>query len=253
MGLILTARKAEAGALSHRLVFGGFIPLIALTLLLSGGQAQEAEAATLSVTATPIDSVPSVRPRLFEGPVLFSTEYLSRVLSLISRPSASAIVVETPPPDEQGRAAAYARKYGIDQVLALQIVESALAEGVDPDLAFRLVRVESVFKPAARGRGGSLGLTQLMPATARAVDRTLRSESQILEPETNLRTGFRYLRMMIERYDGNVRLGLLAYNRGEGTVDVALRQGRDPENGYSGRVLGAGGDNYSGSGLVIPR
>jgi soluble lytic murein transglycosylase-like protein len=126
-------------------------------------------------------------------------------------------------------------------------------EGIDPDLAFRLVRVESFFRVAARGPRGALGLTQLMPATARTIDRNLRTEAQILDPVTNLRTGFRYLRRMIERYDGDVRLGLLAYNRGELAVDRALRQGQDPENGYSSRVLGSAEDRYSGLGLLPSR
>src|SRR5690606_23312751 len=143
-------------------------------------------------------------------------------------------------------------RYGIPLDLAGQIVESARSEGVDPELGFRLVRVESRFRTRARGPQGALGLVQLMPGTARSIDRSLRTEAQILEPGTNLRTGFRYLRRMIERYDGNVRLGLLAYNRGEVAVDRALRAGRDPENGYSSKVLGtvAADAPYRGTGTL---
>lgn len=158
--------------------------------------------------------------------------------------------VEIAPPSEDGRAAAYAQRYRISKDLALQIVQTALAEGIDPELAFRLIRVESVFRTDARGPSGSLGLTQLMPSTARAIDRSLRTEAQILEPEANLRTGFRYLRKLIERYKGDVRLGVLAYNRGETAVDRALRAGRDPENGYSRKVLGNAANRYTGKGVV---
>ena len=70
----------------------------------------------------------------------------------------------------------------------------------------------------------------------------------MLEPKTNLRVGFRYLRRLIRDFDGDVRLALLAYNRGEGTVSRLLRRGRDPENGYSGKVLGRGESRYSGKG-----
>lgn len=151
-------------------------------------------------------------------------------------------------------AGTYAQIYGISPDLARQIIEVALAEGIDPDLGFRLVRVESVFKRRARGPRGALGLTQLMPSTARSIDRSLRTDAQILEPSTNLRLGFGYLRRMIEKYDGDVRLGLLAYNRGEGAVNNALRRGRDPENGYSHRVLGTRSDNpYRGTGLLVSR
>src|SRR5690606_26381784 len=142
--------------------------------------------------------------------------------------------------------AAYARRYDISEELATDIAEHALAEGIDPDLAFRLVRVESVFHVRARGPQGALGLTQLMPGTARWLDRSVRTERDIFEPANNLRVGFRYLRRLINQY-GEVRLALLAYNRGEGTVDRALRRGVDPENGYSRKVLGTGGKNpYTG-------
>lgn len=149
------------------------------------------------------------------------------------------------------RIARYAERYRIAPELAERIIASARAEGIDPDLAFRLVRVESRFQPRARGPRGALGLTQLMPSTARAVNPALRTEAAILDPDNNLRVGFRYLRMMIDKFGGDVRLGLLAYNRGEGTVARALRQGRDPSNGYARKVLGRDGSNtYRGEGTV---
>lgn len=148
-------------------------------------------------------------------------------------------------------AGTYAHVYGIPADLAQQIIDIATAEGLDPELGFRLVRVESVFSRRARGPQGALGLTQLMPSTARAIDRSVRTEAQIMEPSTNLRLGFSYLRRLIERFDGDVRLGLLAYNRGEGTVARALRAGRDPENGYSRKVLGTRGARpYRGLGIL---
>lgn len=161
-----------------------------------------------------------------------------------------AIPVEISPPDESGRAAAYARRYRISQDLALKIIEAAKSERLDPDLGFRLIRVESVFRTNARGPAGALGLTQLMPSTARGIDRSLKTEAEILEPSNNLCIGFRYLRRLIEKYDGNIRLGLLAYNRGETAVNRSLRAGRDPENGYSPKVLTAGGSRYEGTGVL---
>jgi soluble lytic murein transglycosylase-like protein len=142
----------------------------------------------------------------------------------------------------------YALRYRITPDLAHSIHDAARREGIDPDLAFRLVRVESNFNPRARSYAGALGLTQLMPGTARAIDRSMRG-ARLFEPEANLRTGFRYLRRLLDHYDGDLRLALLAYNRGEGNVDRDLRRGRNPENGYSGKVLGRGVDRYRGSGL----
>jgi len=143
----------------------------------------------------------------------------------------------------------YMSRFTVSREIANKIVEEATAAGIDPELAFRLVRVESRFQTRARSPAGALGLTQLMPSTARALDRSLRTEADILDPRTNLRLGFGYLREMIDRYD-DVRLGLLAYNRGPGTVDRVLRQGRDPENGYSRKVLGTGSNRYSGAGVL---
>jgi soluble lytic murein transglycosylase-like protein len=180
------------------------------------------------------------------------TSYVGHVLGTPApSPAAESLVLD--PPSEEPRAAAYARRYGISQDLALDIVEHALAEGIDPELAFRLIRVESVFKTSARGPQGALGLMQIMPGTARALDRTLDTTSEILDPHLNLRTGLRYLRQLIERYD-DVRLGVLAYNRGETSVDRARRRGVDPENGYSHKVLGTRGSTpYTGTGLVPRR
>lgn len=152
--------------------------------------------------------------------------------------------------DEQSRIERFAKRYSIAGDLAAKIFAVATAESIDPDLAFRLVYTESRFKTRARGPRGALGLAQLMPSTARALDPSLRSEAAILDPDANLRVGFRYLRRLIHMFDGDVRLGLLAYNRGEGTVSRVLRQGKDPENGYSRRVLGQGERKYEGVGLI---
>jgi hypothetical protein len=149
------------------------------------------------------------------------------------------------------QAAMYSEQYRISTGLARTIIEAATAEGIDPDLVFRLVRVESVFQERAVSPKGALGLTQLMPGTARLLDRSLRSRRAILEPQTNLRLGFRFLGQMLKYYHGDVRLALLAYNRGPNAVNRALRSGWDPENGYSHKVLGTwGGNPYTGAGLV---
>jgi soluble lytic murein transglycosylase-like protein len=154
--------------------------------------------------------------------------------------------------EREARVRQYAEHYAISPQLSRKILDAALAEGLDPDLAFRMIRVESRFQPRARGPQGALGLVQILPSTARRLDPSLRAPEDILDPQTNLRLGFRYLRAHIERFNGDVRLGLLAYNRGETAVRRALREGRDPENGYSHRVLGSRGTNpYRGPGLAI--
>ncbi len=128
-------------------------------------------------------------------------------------------------------------RYGIAADLAAAIEDIALAEGIDPRLAFELVRVESRFNDRARSPVGAIGFTQLMPATARLLQPGIR-DHEMYERETNLRLGFRFLRFLINKYDGDVRLALLAYNRGPTTVDALLARGVDPSNGYVQLVLG---------------
>jgi hypothetical protein len=152
------------------------------------------------------------------------------------------------------------RRYNVTGAMARLIHEIAVVQGVDPELAFRLIRVESVFDPDAIGAGGATGLVQMMPGTARSIDPSIRTRAALLEPRTNLTLGLGYLREMIERYEAHgedaVRLGVLAYNRGTVAVDRALRRGIDPENGYGPRVLGPrahGGRSYRGPGLTPRR
>jgi hypothetical protein len=61
----------------------------------------------------------------------------------------------------------YSTHYAIAADLAAAIYDVALAEGVDPALAFRLVKVESGFNPNARSKVGAIGYTQVLPSTAR--------------------------------------------------------------------------------------
>ena len=133
--------------------------------------------------------------------------------------------------------AAYARRYGISVELADAIERAARAEGLETELAFRLVRVESAFKPGAESYAGALGLTQVMPATAEFLQPGI-TRAQLLDRDTNLRLGFRYLKELLAVYDGDEQEALTAYNRGPGTVARIRKQGGDPANGYAELVLG---------------
>ena len=135
------------------------------------------------------------------------------------------------------RAHHYSTKYGITADVALAIYDIALAENIDPQLAFELVRVESRFNPRAVSPVGALGYTQLMPQTARLLKPGI-TRAQIFDRDTNLRLGFRFLRSLVNHYDGDIRLALLAYNRGPTKVDGLLKAGVDPGNGYDRAVLG---------------
>jgi hypothetical protein len=128
-----------------------------------------------------------------------------------------------------------AQAHRIPADLATSIYDIAVSEGVDPGLAFSLVRVESGFARRAVSSAGAVGLTQVMPSTAFWMQPDL-THGDLFEPHTNLRLGFRYLRMMLKQYHGDQHLALLAYNRGPGRVDDILRTGGNPSNGYSVRV-----------------
>lgn len=138
----------------------------------------------------------------------------------------------------------FASRYKISPDLAGAIHDAAVAEGIEPELAFRVVHVESEFNPRATSRVGAVGLTQLMPATARHFVPDVTREG-LYDPDLNLRVGFRYLRGLIKEYK-SVRLALLVYNRGPVAVQAALDDGRDPANGYERVVLG----DYRGRGTL---
>jgi len=131
----------------------------------------------------------------------------------------------------------YSARYAIPADMAARIEEIARAEGIEPELAFGLVRAESEFNQRAKSSVGAVGLTQLMPSTAKYFRVNGTTRHNLYDRDTNLHIGFRYLKTLIDKYDGNVRLALLAYNRGPDRVEQILRDGGDPNNGYVEMVL----------------
>jgi soluble lytic murein transglycosylase-like protein len=128
-------------------------------------------------------------------------------------------------------------KFDIDESLAQDIYDVAQEEGIEPKLAYGLVKTESAFKQRAVSHVGARGLTQVMPRTAAWMVPGTKADD-LYDRKTNLKLGFRYLNQMIDKYHGNVRHALHAYNRGPGTVDRVLKKGGDPANGYADKVMG---------------
>ncbi len=107
---------------------------------------------------------------------------------------------------------------------AAEIRSYALRDNVDPMLLASLVRQESGFQADAVSAKGAIGMTQLMPFTARKWSRKLRlgySRRRLVEPEYNLRVGGAYLRALIEQF-GSVEEAVAAYNAGENRVSAWL-------------------------------
>jgi soluble lytic murein transglycosylase len=92
------------------------------------------------------------------------------------------------------------------------------ARKVNPLLIASLIRQESAFQETVKSRVGALGLMQLMPGTARLIERNVKNH-QLLDPSTNIRIGIHYFETLVERYNGDVELALAAYNAGSEVVD----------------------------------
>ena len=97
----------------------------------------------------------------------------------------------------------------IDEV----VMASSARHGVDPKLVFAVMRKESRFNPRARSGKNAMGLMQIVPATAHRFHK-----SNPLDIGQNVDCGVQYLRFLLEKFSGDVRLALAGYNAGENAV-----------------------------------
>ncbi|MCL2226178.1 MAG: lytic transglycosylase domain-containing protein [Oscillospiraceae bacterium] len=115
---------------------------------------------------------------------------------------------------------------------------------IPSNLLKAVAQVESNFRPNVTSRAGAQGIMQLMPGTARHL-----GVEDVFDPEQNIMGGARYLRELLDRFDGDISLALAAYNAGWPTV---LRHGGIPPfretQAYVPRVLELfhGGDITAG-------
>jgi soluble lytic murein transglycosylase-like protein len=112
-----------------------------------------------------------------------------------------------------------------ERITAYDPIIAAVARsfGTDVNLLRAIVHVESRFNPNAVSPKGAIGLMQVMPATASRMG-LADAERSLFEPEANLRTGTRYLRLLLNMFEGQPELAIAAYNAGEGAV---MKYGRE--------------------------
>jgi soluble lytic murein transglycosylase-like protein len=96
------------------------------------------------------------------------------------------------------------------------VQEAATRHNVDPALIRAVIETESNWNPFARSRKGAQGLMQLIPTTAMRF-----GVNDAFSPQQNVEAGVKYLKTLLDRYNGNLDLALAAYNAGEGAVDRA--------------------------------
>ena len=99
------------------------------------------------------------------------------------------------------------------QKLEPLVATFAARRGLDPKLVHAVIRAESGYNPRAVSSKGAIGLMQLMPATARELD-----VEDPFDPAQNIAAGTRYLKRMLDRFQGSLELALAGYNAGPEAV-----------------------------------
>jgi soluble lytic murein transglycosylase-like protein len=94
------------------------------------------------------------------------------------------------------------------------LIDAGTRNGIDPLLLYSIMHQESSFKSHAISPKGARGLMQLMPGTAMRFGVT-----NIFDPRQNIEGGARYVRFLLDRFDGDINLVLAGYNAGEGAVE----------------------------------
>ena len=102
------------------------------------------------------------------------------------------------------------------------IEQEAAKNGLDPYMVASLIRQESEFNPAAISPANAFGLMQLLPSVGRSMAKQegIRhfNEVELLNPETNIRLGARYLKQTLDKFDGQAPYAFAAYNAGDNRV-----------------------------------
>ena len=224
LGMTWAAREDPTKTMGRRIAIPACLCLVTLALCLQPASAQIAKVMDDGGRQFFINSEPP--PSKFRAARSHATIYL---------PSESSFTGKSRP-------AMSIDRDGVEKLVR----EAADRHHMDAALVRAVIETESGWNPAAKSRKGALGLMQLIPTTAVRF-----GVNDAFSPQQNVDAGVRYLKTLLERYNGNLDLALAAYNAGEGAVDrahgiPAFRETRDyvqkVQNAYfrpgSGRMEG---------------
>jgi soluble lytic murein transglycosylase-like protein len=186
-------------ATTDRRFYRPALPLAAATFLFfAGSSAQHANAQIAKVSDN-------------DGRMLFVNSEPPAILKLSHKPRAIFLPAEVSLLGAK-RPAMDLNRDGAEKLVR----EAAERHSVDPALIRAVIETESNWNAGAISRKGAVGLMQLIPTTAQRF-----GVNDLYSPQQNVDAGVRYLKALLERYNGNLELALAAYNAGEGAVDRA--------------------------------
>ncbi len=128
------------------------------------------------------------------------------------------------------------------RLLADTIYHESLDQRLDPLLVAAMISMESSFRPSVVSDAGAVGLMQLRPFVAKDVaernELLWSGEISLVEPHQNIRLGVLYYRELVDRFKGDERLALIAYNRGPTRLTSQMRMaGGAVPSSYAENVL----------------
>ncbi len=158
----------------------------------------------------------------------------TRITNVPQSDTCEALGKRTPPSSRFSRPPSPFVKYSGPVSYDRIIRDAGRRYNIDPLLIKAVIKAESNFDSRAVSVKGAQGLMQLMPATAREL-----KVRNVFNPVDNINGGTKYLREMLNEFNGNLILSLAAYNAGPGTVKRAKGMPRIPETtNYVVKVLG---------------
>jgi len=124
-------------------------------------------------------------------------------------PSTSIATPDEPAPEEINQPISSLLTSPLERKFHPIVLKAAQRHRIEPELVKAIIFAESGYNPKAVSSRGAKGLMQLMPKTAEAL-----GVKDLFNPEQNINGGVRYLRQLVDEFEGNILLALAAYNAG---------------------------------------